>query len=196
MKGKLQHDPLLLGGQRMIAGASGLASIDIVAIATVASDFAILGSLLFLAYQIIQQRTETRYQHTRALEEKRRESYERLMVLFSDTSKFLIGHPEIDKFVPPSIPQWKDEAERSAFIYLDMLHSLWEQVWIAHREGRLFEESWEIWRAWIKELSSSDSFLKHFDYNKEYYSRSYVTEIEDLISAKPKSSPSPATMKS
>jgi hypothetical protein len=160
---------------------------DILSAATLASDLAIMGSMIFLAYQIMQQRKETRYQHNRTAEDRRRDSYERLMVLFSDTSKFLIDHPEIDRFVPPSMPKWKDNAERSAFIYLDLLHSLWEQVWIAHSEGRLFEESWKVWRAWIEELSSSATFLNHFDYNKAYYTSSYVREIENIVAAKRKS---------
>jgi hypothetical protein len=144
---------------------------DIQAIVTLATDIAIVISLVVLAIQVYLQRKATNYN-----------TYEKLMSEFSGTASILIDRPEILEiyFKSKGKPKKWDtysEAEKKTFSFFSSLLALLERVWFG-----VHKKDWtNYYSKWVKDLVTNDIFLDVFNDNKKIYDISFTKEVDAII---------------
>ncbi len=147
-----------------------LISSDIQATVTLATDIAIVISLVVVTAQVYLQRKATKYN-----------TYEKLMSDFSATASLLIDRPEILEiyFRGNGKPKRWDkysEAEKRAFFFFGSLLALLERVWFG-----VPEKDWiDYYSKWVKDLATNDIFLDVFNDNKKMYDVSFTNEIDAI----------------
>ena len=148
-----------------------LISSDIQAIVTLATDIAIVISLVVLAINVYLQRKATKYN-----------TYEKLMSDFSGTASILIDRPEIleiyvkGKGKPKKWDKYS-EAEKKTFSFFSSLLALLERVWFG-----VPEKDWiNYYSKWVKDLATNEVFLDVFNDNKKMYDVSFTNEIDAII---------------
>jgi hypothetical protein len=144
---------------------------DIQAIATLATDIAIVISLIVVAINVYLQRKATKYN-----------TYEKLMSDFSGTASILIDHPEIleiyvkGKGKPKKLDKYS-EAEKKTFSFFSSLLALLERVWFG-----VPEKDWTYYYSkWVKDLVTNDIFLDVFNDSKKMYDVSFTNEVNAII---------------
>jgi hypothetical protein len=144
---------------------------DIQAIATLATNIAIVISLLVLATNLYLQRKSTKYN-----------TYEKLMSDFSGTASILIDHPEIleiyvkGKGKPEKWDKYS-EVEKKTFAFFNSLLALLERVWFG-----VPNKDWKnYYSKWVKDLATNDLFLDVFNNYKKIYDVSFTYEIDTII---------------
>jgi hypothetical protein len=148
-----------------------LISSDLQATFTLATDIAVVISIVVLAIQVYLQRKATKYN-----------TYEKLMSDFSATASLLIDHPEILEiyFQGNGKPkQWGkySEAEKKTFSFFSSLLGLLERVWFG-----VPEKDWiNYYSKWVKDLATNDIFLDVFNDNKKIYDVSFTNEVDKII---------------
>ena len=148
-----------------------LISSDIQAIATLATDIAVVISLVVLSINVYLQRKATKYN-----------TYEKLMSDFSGTASILIDRPEILEIYVRGKGQPKkwgkySEAEKKTFSYFSSLLALLERVWFG-----VPEKDWvNYYSKWVKDLATNDIFLDVFNDTKKMYDVSFTNEMEAII---------------
>ena len=144
---------------------------DIQAIVTLATDIAIVISLVVLAIQVYLQRKATKYN-----------TYEKLMSEFSGTASILIDRPEILEIYVKGKGQPKkwdkySEAEKKTFSFFSSLLALLERVWFG-----VPEKDWiNYYSKWVKDLATNDIFLDVFNDTKKMYDVSFTNEMDAII---------------
>ena len=145
-----------------------LISSDIQAIASLATDIAVVISLVVLSINVYLQRKATRYN-----------TYEKLMSDFSGTVSILIDRPEILEIYVKGKGQPKkwdkySEAEKKTFSFFS---SLLERVWFG-----VPEKDWiNYYSKWVKDLATNDVFLDVFNDTKKMYDVSFTNEMDAII---------------
>jgi hypothetical protein len=148
-----------------------LISSDIQAIATLATDIAVVISLVVLSINVYLQRKATKYN-----------TYEKLMSDFSGTASVLIDRPEILEIYVKGKGQPKkwdkySEAEKKTFSYFSSLLALLERVWFG-----VPERDWiNYYSNWVKDLATNDIFLDVFNDTRKMYDVSFTNEIDAII---------------
>ncbi|MGO8807172.1 MAG: hypothetical protein ACLQO7_11335 [Candidatus Bathyarchaeia archaeon] len=148
-----------------------LISSDVQATVTLATDIAIVISLVVVAIQVYLQRKATKYN-----------TYEKLMSDFSATSSMLIDHPEILEIYyrgngKPKKWDKYSEAEKKAFSFFSSTLALLERVWFG-----VPEKDWiDYYSKWVKDLATNDIFLDVFNDSKKIYDVSFTREIDAII---------------
>ena len=148
-----------------------LISSDIQAIATLATDIAVVISLVVLSINVYLQRKATKYN-----------TYEKLMSDFSGTASVLIDRPEILEIYVKGKGQPKkwdkySEAEKKTFSYFSSLLALLERVWFG-----VPEKDWiNYYSNWVKDLATNDIFLDVFNDTKKMYDVSFTNEMDAII---------------
>ena len=144
---------------------------DIQAIVTLATDIAIVISLVVLAIQVYLQRKATKYN-----------TYEKLMSEFSGTASILIDRPEILEIYVKGRGKPKkwdkySEAEKKTYSFFSSLLALLERVWFG-----VHKKDWmNYYSKWVKDLVTNDVFLDFFDDNKKIYDISFTKEVDAII---------------
>ena len=106
---------------------------------------AVLASLVFLAFQIRQQREDERFT-----------VFEKLMSDFTQLNLILVNRPDIaDYLYPSSGAEWKNSPteKRMAFYYLDSVLGLCERAWTAGKKSKAEQNEWIGWRNWLKSFA-------------------------------------------
>ena len=141
------------------------------AIATLATNIAIVISLLVLATNLYLQRKSTKYN-----------TYEKLMSDFSGTASILIDRPEIleiyvkGKGKPEKWDKYS-EVEKKTFAFFNSLLALLERVWFG-----VPKKDWKnYYSKWVKDLATNDLFLDVFNNYKKIYDVSFTYEIDTII---------------
>jgi len=148
-----------------------LISSDIQAIATLATDIAVVISLVVLSINVYLQRKATKYN-----------TYEKLMSDFSGTASVLIDRPEILEIYVKGKGQPKkwdkySEAEKKTFSFFSSLLALLERVWFG-----VPEKDWiNYYSNWVKDLATNDIFLDVFNDTKKMYDVSFTNEMDAII---------------
>jgi len=148
-----------------------LISSDVQATVTLATDIAIVISLVVVAIQVYLQRKATKYN-----------TYEKLMSDFSASSSLLIGHPEILEIYyrgngKPKKWDKYSEAEKKAFSFFSSTLALLERVWFG-----VPEKDWiEYYSKWVKDLATNNVFLDVFNDTKKMYDVSFTREMDTII---------------
>jgi len=148
-----------------------LISSDIQAIASLATDIAVVISLVVLSINVYLQRKATRYN-----------TYEKLMSDFSGTVSILIDRPEILEIYVKGKGQPKkwdkySEAEKKTFSFFSSLLALLERVWFG-----VPEKDWiNYYSKWVKDLATNDVFLDVFNDTKKMYDVSFTNEMDAII---------------
>ncbi|MGA3061196.1 MAG: hypothetical protein ABSD92_12635 [Candidatus Bathyarchaeia archaeon] len=148
-----------------------LISSDLQATVTLATDIAIVISLVVVATQVYLQRKATKYN-----------TYEKLMSDFSANASLLIDRPEILEiyFRGNGKPKRWDkysEAEKKAFSFFSSTLALLERVWFG-----VPERDWiDYYSKWVKDLATNGVFLDVFNDNKKMYDVSFTGEIDAII---------------
>jgi len=144
---------------------------DIQAIATLATDIAVVISLVVLSINVYLQRKATKYN-----------TYEKLMSDFSGTASILIDRPEILEIYVKGKGQPKkwdkySEAEKKTFSFFSSLLALLERVWFG-----VAEKDWiNYYSKWVKDLATNDVFLDVFNDTKKMYDVSFTNEMDAII---------------
>lgn len=144
---------------------------DIQAIATLATDLAVVISLVVLSINVYLQRKATKYS-----------TYEKLMSDFSGTASILIDRPEILEIYVKGKGQPKkwdkySEAEKKTFSFFSSLLALLERVWFG-----VAEKDWiNYYSKWVKDLATNDVFLDVFNDTKKIYDVSFTNEMDAII---------------
>jgi hypothetical protein len=144
---------------------------DIQAIATLATDLAVVISLVVLSINVYLQRKATKYN-----------TYEKLMSDFSGTASILIDRPEILEIYVKGKGQPKkwdkySEAEKKTFSFFSSLLALLERVWFG-----VAEKDWiNYYSKWVKDLATNDVFLDVFNDTKKIYDVSFTNEMDAII---------------
>jgi hypothetical protein len=144
---------------------------DIQATASLATDIAVVISLVVLSTNVYLQRKATKYN-----------TYEKLMSDFSGTASILIDRPEILEiyFKGKGQPKkWSkySEAEKKTFSFFSSLLALLERVWFG-----VPEKDWNnYYSKWVKDLATNDVFLDVFNDTKKMYDVSFTNEIDTII---------------
>ena len=148
-----------------------LISSDIQAIATLATDIAVVISLVVLSINVYLQRKATKYN-----------TYEKLMSDFSGTASILVDRPEIleiyfkGKGQPKKWGQYS-EAEKKTFSFFSSLLALLERVWFG-----VPEKDWiNYYSKWVKDLATNNVFLDVFNDTKKMYDVSFTNEMDAII---------------
>jgi len=148
-----------------------LVSADVQATVTLATDIAIVISLVVVAIQVYLQRKATIYN-----------TYEKLMSDFSGNASLLIDRPEIleiyyrGKGKPKKWDKYS-EAEKEAFSFFSSTLALLERVWFG-----VPEKDWiDYYSKWVKDLATNNVFLDVFNDNKKMYDDSFTREIDTII---------------
>jgi pheromone shutdown protein TraB len=148
-----------------------LISSDVQATVTLATDIAIVISLVVVAIQVYLQRKATKYN-----------TYEKLMSDFSANASLLIDRPEIleiyykGKGKPKRWDKYS-EAEKKAFSFFSSTLALLERVWFG-----VPEKDWiDYYSKWVKDLATNDVFLDVFNDSKKIYDVSFTREIDAII---------------
>ena len=148
-----------------------LISVDIQALATFATDIAVVISLVVLSINVYLQRKATKYN-----------TYEKLMSDFSGTASILIDRPEILEIYVKGKGQPKkwgkySEAEKKTFSFFSSLLALLERVWFG-----VAEKDWiNYYSKWVKDLATNDVFLDVFNDTKKIYDVSFTNEMDAII---------------
>ena len=148
-----------------------LISSDLQATVTLATDIAIVISLVVVATQVYLQRKATKYN-----------TYEKLISDFSANASLLIDRPEILEiyFRGNGKPKRWDkysEAEKKAFSFFSSTLALLERVWFG-----VPERDWiDYYSKWVKDLATNGVFLDVFNDNKKMYDVSFTGEIDAII---------------
>jgi hypothetical protein len=148
-----------------------LISSDIQAIASLATDIAVVISLVVLSINVYLQRKATRYN-----------TYEKLMSDFSGTASILIDRPEILEIYVKGKGQPKkwdkySEAEKKTFSFFSSLLALLERVWFG-----VPEKDWiNYYSKWVKDLATNEVFLDVFNDTKKMYDVSFTNEMDAII---------------
>ena len=148
-----------------------LISSDIQTIATLATDIAVVISLVVLSINVYLQRKATKYN-----------TYEKLMSDFSGTASVLIDRPEILEIYVKGKGQPKkwdkySEAEKKTFSFFSSLLALLERVWFG-----VPEKDWiNYYSNWVKDLATNDIFLDVFNDTKKMYDVSFTNEMDAII---------------
>jgi hypothetical protein len=144
---------------------------NIQAVATLATNIAIVISLLVVATNVYLQRKSTKYN-----------TYDKLMSDFSGTASILIDRPEIlEEYVkgtgkPKEWDQYS-EAEKKTFAFFNSLLALMERVWFG-----VPKKDWKnYYSKWVEDLATNDLFLDVFNHYKKIYDVSFTHEVEDII---------------
>jgi hypothetical protein len=144
---------------------------DIQSIATLATDIAVVISLVVLSINVYLQRKATKYN-----------TYEKLMSEFSGTASVLIDRPEIleiyvkGKGQPKKWDKYSD-AEKKTFSFFSSLLALLERVWFG-----VAEKDWtNYYSKWVKDLATNDVFLDVFNDTKKIYDVSFTNEMDAII---------------
>ncbi len=144
---------------------------DIQSIATLATNIAIVISLVVLSINVYLQRKATKYN-----------TYEKLMSDFSGTASILIDRPEIleiyvkGKGKPKKWDKYS-EAEKKTFSFFSSLLALLERVWFG-----VPEKDWRYYYSkWVKDLVTNDVFLDVFNESKKMYDVSFTNEVDAII---------------
>ena len=144
---------------------------DIQAVATLATNFAIVISLVVLSINVYLQRKSTKAN-----------TYDKLMSDFSTTASILIDRPEIlEIFVrgkgKPKKWDKYNAAEKKTFGFFNALLALLERVWFG-----VPEKDWKCYFSkWVKDLVTNEVFLDVFNDNKKIYDVSFTNEVEAII---------------
>jgi hypothetical protein len=144
---------------------------DIQAVATLATNIAIVISLLVVATNVYLQRKSTNYN-----------TYEKLMSDFSGTASILIDRPEIleiyvkGKGKPKKWDQYS-EAEKRTFAFFNSLLALLERVWF----GVPGKDWRNYYSKWVRDLATNDIFLDVFNDYKKIYDVSFTVEVDAII---------------
>jgi hypothetical protein len=144
---------------------------DIQAIATLATNIAIVISLLVVAINVYLQRKSTRYT-----------TYEKLMHDFSGTATILIDRPEIlEVYIKGSgkPKKWDsyNEGEKKTFAFFNSLIALLERVWFG-----VPEKDWRYYYSkWVKDLATNEIFLDVFNHYKKIYDVSFTDKVSEII---------------
>jgi hypothetical protein len=148
-----------------------LISPDIQSIATLATDIAVVISLVVLSINLYLQRKATKYN-----------TYEKLMSDFSGTASILIDRPEIleiyvkGKGQPKKWSKYSD-AEKKTFSFFSSLLALLERVWFG-----VAEKDWiNYYSKWVKDLATNDVFLDVYNDTKKIYDVSFTNEMDAII---------------
>ena len=134
---------------------------------------AVLVSLLFLAFQIKQQREDERFT-----------VFEKLMSDFTQLNLLLVNRPQIaDYLYPASGTEWKNEPteKRMAFYYLDSVFGLCERAWTAGRKSKAGKAEWIGWRNWLKSFAKSPVFAELLKANEGMYEEPFTRELESIL---------------
>jgi hypothetical protein len=148
-----------------------LISSDIQAIASLATDIAVVISLVVLSINVYLQRKATRYN-----------TYEKLMSDFSGTASILIDRPEILEIYVKGKGQPKkwdkySEAEKKTFSFFSSLLALLERVWFG-----VPEKDWiNYYSKWVKDLATNEVFLDVFNDTKKMYDVSFTNEMDAIV---------------
>jgi hypothetical protein len=144
---------------------------DIQAVATLATNFAIVISLVVLSINVYLQRKSTKAN-----------TYDKLMSDFSTTASILIDRPEIleiyvrGKGKPKKWDKY-NAAEKKTFGFFNALLALLERVWFG-----VPEKDWKYYFSkWVKDLVTNEVFLDVFNDNKKIYDVSFTNEVEAII---------------
>jgi hypothetical protein len=148
-----------------------LISSDIQAVATLATNFAIVISLVVLSINVYLQRKSTKDN-----------TYDKLMSDFSTTASILIDRPEIleiyvrGKGKPKKWDKY-NAAEKKTFGFFNALLALLERVWFG-----VPEKDWKYYFSkWVRDLVTNEVFLDVFNDNKKIYDVSFTKEVEAII---------------
>jgi hypothetical protein len=148
-----------------------LISPDIQAVATLATNFAIVISLVVLSINVYLQRKSTK-----------ENTYDKLMSDFSTTASILIDRPEIleiyvrGKGKPKKWDKY-NSAEKKTFGFFNALLALLERVWFG-----VPEKDWKYYFSkWVRDLVTNEVFLDVFNDNKKIYDVSFTNEVEAII---------------
>ena len=143
---------------------------NIQSIATLATDIAIVISLVVLSINVYLQRKATKYN-----------TYEKLMSDFSGTASVLIDRPEIleiyvkGKGQPKKWDKYSD-AEKKTFTFFSSLLALLERVWFG-----VPEKDWSnYYSKWVKDLATNDVFLDVYNDTKKIYDVSFTNEMDAI----------------
>lgn len=148
-----------------------LISSDIQAVATLATNFAIVISLVVLSINVYLQ-----------LKSTKANTYDKLMSDFSTTASILIDRPEIleiyvrGKGKPKKWDNY-NAAEKKTFGFFNALLALLERVWFG-----VPEKDWKYYFSkWVRDLVTNEVFLDVFNDNKKIYDVSFTNEVEAII---------------
>jgi hypothetical protein len=134
---------------------------------------AVLGSLVFLAFQIKQQREGERFT-----------VFEKLMSDFTQLNLLLVNHPQIaDHLYPGEEAEWKNEPteKRMAFYYLDSVLGLCERAWTAGKKSKAEQNEWIGWRNWLKSFAKGPLFAELLKANEGMYEEPFTKELESIL---------------
>jgi hypothetical protein len=144
---------------------------DIQAVATLATNVAIVISLLVVATNVYLQRKSTNYN-----------TYEKLMSDFSGTASILIDRPEILEIYvkgtgkPKKWDQYS-EAEKRTFAFFNSLLALMERVWFG-----VPKRDWKnYYSKWVKDLATNEIFLDAFNHYRKIYDASFTHKLDSII---------------
>ena len=144
---------------------------DIQAVVALATNIAIVISLLVVAINVYLQRKSTNYN-----------TYEKLMSDFSGTASILIDRSEIlEKYVngtgkPKKWDQYS-EAEKRTFAFFNSLLALMERVWFG-----VPKKDWKnYYSKWVKDLATNELFLDVFNHYRKIYDASFTTKVDAII---------------
>jgi hypothetical protein len=144
---------------------------DIQAVATLATNIAIVISLLVVATNVYLQRKSTNYN-----------TYEKLMSDFSGTASILIDRPEILEIYvkgtgkPTKWDQYS-ESEKRTFAYFNSLLALMERVWFG-----VPKKDWKnYYSKWVKDLATNELFLDVYNHYRKIYDASFTRKLDDII---------------
>ena len=139
---------------------------SIMDLANLITDISLIGSFIFLAYQVLMERKDLRYN-----------TYEKLMSDFTTTSLFLAEHPNIARYVTGEVILNKNEEdEKSAYFYLDAILSLCERVW--HSKQTV---EWAHWENWLRGMAKSELFQELVKDSVKSYDKEFVAVLQKLV---------------
>jgi len=134
---------------------------------------AVLVSLVFLAFQIRQQREDERFT-----------VFEKLMSDFTQLNLVLVNRPQIaDYLYPSSGTEWENAPpeKRMAFYYLDSVLGLCERAWTAGRKSKAGKTEWIGWRNWLKSFAKSPVFSELLKATEGMYEEPFTKELESIL---------------
>ena len=70
--------------------------------------------------------------------------------------------------------------ERNLIHYCDMLIALCEAVWRGSRRKLMYENEWEYWGHWIRELHKSPYWRKALEWDEDQYDKDFIRAVRSL----------------
>src|SRR5215203_3236338 len=136
---------------------------------SIASNAAILFTVLALLYQVVESE-----------EEAQRTSYAEVLETYYEITQMQIAHPEVWRLMYPGEEEVRlGEEEQLALQHTYFIMNFFERLYSLYRDGDIDDQRWKIWESWIDHsLSTSPMFQNVWDESCEMYGADFVAYVE------------------